>query len=391
MTLSCVSIRFLFHVGVLYVWRSWRSTLALAAMVFAAVAALVFLSALAEGTNDAMINNSVGLFSGHIAGENLPADYDFHQLYRKGVKHVLPRWQKPAWLKNGENRNFVILMGIEPDLEKKAAVLWKKTVAGRFLQPGEAAIYLSEFEANSLHAGVGDKIRVELDGGLPDMALTVCGTYSTGIFSLDQGIAFCPAEFFPKSGGTMSVAIFLEEGIDPEKFLVNNFHPVDGIHFKSWYQFMPDLKQLIDLNYLSMGIVMMLVLFIVSMGIACAFIVFIVKNLREHGIMKAMGMSPLESAILILTQAMVLTVLASVAGTIAGVAAAAGFGSTGIDLTSFTSYNQYFAVSGIIYPRLTFYSLALPPLMGVIFGCLGAVWPMVYVIRSRAAEVLRSI
>jgi ABC-type lipoprotein release transport system permease subunit len=208
---------------------------------------------------------------------------------------------------------------------------------------------------------------------------------------LDQGNAFCPVETFSKAGSLMSVAMFLEEGIDPEKFLVKNSPPFYSIHFKAWSRFMPDLKQLIDLNYLSMGIVMVLVMCVVSMGIACAFMIFIIKNLREHGIMKAMGISPIESAILILTQALMLTIFASAVGVIAGAAVVLGIGKIGIDLTSFTSYNQYFAVSGIIYPRLTFYSLTLPPVMALIFGCFGAVWPMVYILRSRAAEILRSI
>jgi ABC-type antimicrobial peptide transport system permease subunit len=104
-----------------------------------------------------------------------------------------------------------------------------------------------------------------------------------------------------------------------------------------------------------------------------------------------MGISSFESAVLILAQALMLTIFASAAGVIAGAAVVWGIGNIGIDLTSFTSYNQYFAVSGVIYPRLTFYSIAVPPLMALVFGCFGAVWPMVYVVRSRAAEILRSI
>jgi len=40
---------------------------------------------------------------------------------------------------------------------------------------------------------------------------------------------------------------------------------------------MPDLKQLIDLNYISMSIVILLVFGVVSLGIACAFVIVILK------------------------------------------------------------------------------------------------------------------
>jgi ABC-type lipoprotein release transport system permease subunit len=161
--------------------------------------------------------------------------------------------------------------------------------------------------------------------------------------------------------------------------------------FRSWSDFMPDLKQLIDLNFLSMGIVMVLVFGIVSLSISCAFIIYILKNLREHGIMKAMGFLPSEFACLILLQVTLLTVLASLVGTTVGALTSSAMARVGIDLTALTSHNQYFVVSGVIYPRLTAYSLCTPPLLAVIFGMLAAIWPSVFVIREKAADILRSI
>jgi hypothetical protein len=87
----------------------------------------------------------------------------------------------------------------------------------------------------------------------------------------------------------------------------------------------------------------------------------------------------------------ILTLAASLAGDVAGALAAVGFARFGIDLTVFTSHNQYFVVSGIIYPRLTFYSLFWPPVLAMGFGLLAAVWPCVFVIRKKAADILRAV
>lgn len=62
---------------------------------------------------------------------------------------------------------------------------------------------------------------------------------------------------------------------------------------------MPDLTELIDLNRISMGFVMILVLGVVSFGTACAFAIFIISNIREYGIMKAMGVTSKETVALI--------------------------------------------------------------------------------------------
>ena len=382
---------FLCKVGFLFIWRSWRSTLALGVMVFSAVAALVFLSALAVGTNDAMIRNSVRLFSGHITAEDLGQDLGRDELKVDGVDAVLIRKKRSIWLSHQEEMTPAVLLGVNPSEEKQHTALWKKTVRGRYLEPGEAALYVSQAVANKLNVTVGDLVQVGFKPGSTAAEWVVCGIYQTGISYLDNGFAFCPMEVFPGSDFGRGAAVFLSDGTDSDRILAAYRKLSHTSEFRAWTDFMPDLKQLIDLNFVSMGIVMVLVFGIVSLGIACAFVIFILKNLREHGIMKAMGILPTEAVLLIVTQVAVLTLAASLAGDVAGALVVLGFARIGIDLTAFTSHNQYFVVSGIIYPRLTFYSLFWPPVLAMVFGLLAAVWPCVFVIRKKAADILRTI
>ena len=124
-------LTFLCNIAGLMLWRSWRTTAVLSFMVVSAVAALVFLSALAVGTNDAMIRNSTGLFSGHIAGSGIrEADAPLPQL--PGVKQVLVRRQQQALLSANGRLEPVVLMGVDPAQEQATTAYWKKTVAGAF-------------------------------------------------------------------------------------------------------------------------------------------------------------------------------------------------------------------------------------------------------------------
>jgi ABC-type lipoprotein release transport system permease subunit len=382
---------FLCKVGFLFIWRSWRSTLALGVMIFSAVTALVFLSALAVGTNDAMIRNSVRLFSGHITAEDLGPDLSRDELNVDGVDGILIRKKRSIWLSHQDEMTAAVLMGVNPSEERQHTALWKKTVRGRYLEPGEAALYVSQAIASKLNVTVGDLVQIGFKPGSTVAEWVVCGIYQTGISYLDNGLVFCPMEVFPGADFGRSTAVFLADGTDCDRILAT-FRKLSGTsEFRAWSDFMPDLKQLIDLNFVSMGIVMVLVFGIVSLGIACAFVIFILKNLREHGIMKAMGILPTEAVLLIVTQVAVLTLAASLSGDVAGALAVLGFARIGIDLTAFTSHNQYFVVSGIIYPRLTFYSLFWPPVLAMVFGLLAAVWPSVFVIHKKAADILRAI
>lgn len=66
------SLGFWTRTAFLFLLRSGRSTAVLSLMVVTAVSTLIFLSALAVGINDAMVRNSVSLYSGHISGFGLP-------------------------------------------------------------------------------------------------------------------------------------------------------------------------------------------------------------------------------------------------------------------------------------------------------------------------------
>ena len=382
---------FILRLSWLNLLRSWRATVILSFMVISAVAALVFLASLAIGTNDAMIRNSVGLFSGHISGSGIPADTSWNTLKVPGVDNILVRRHQRFLLWTGDSYEPVLLMGVNPLQEKKSTALWKKTISGRYLLPADMGIFLNQETAQRLQIGVGDKVQLGRHPGDVLKTYSVIGIYKTGISPLDQGMAFCPMGAFPSKDSTLTVAIFLHDGVSIGNILRQYRQLLPQVKFRGWPEFMPDLKQLIDLNFVCMALVMILVFVIVSIGISCGFLIFALRNLREHGIMKAMGFMPVDTALLITTQIGLLILFAATIGVFTGITTVAYFSHGGIDLSALTSHNQYFSVSGIIYPRLTTASVFTAPLLAFIFGIGAAFWPAIYIIRKSPAEILRSL
>lgn len=376
----------------MFLSRSARSTVVLSLMVTIAVAVLIFLSALAIGVNDAMIQNSIGLYSGHILGDLLPQSLNPQRLKINGVAGVLKRNLIPGILSNEKFIETINMVAVNPVDELKHTAIWEKTIKGKYIQNGENSIFLSSILAKQLDVQIGSMLQFNSAISNKSVNLIVSGIYKTEIDYLDRGIAFCPFEVLPVKTKTWQAAIFLKKGIDPEQ-VIGKYHQFlpKSLKFKSWKEMMPDLLQLIDLNFVSMSIVMVLVFGVVSLGIACAFVIFIFKNLREYGIMKAMGVTPIEIARLIVIEVIMMNIFASIVGILGGFLAVLIMSRTGIDLTYFTSHNRYFVVSGIIYPRLTFYSLYLPPFLAFFFSMVSAIWPAGLVARKKAADILRSV
>jgi len=78
-----------------------------------------------------------------------------------------------------------------------------------------------------------------------------------------------------------------------------------------------------------------------------------------------------------------MNLLATTLGIIVGVGLSLLVRETGIDLTAFTSQNRYFAVSGVIYPRLTPFAWAVPPVLAFLFSLVASIWPALLVSRRR--------
>jgi len=296
----------------LFLMRSRRSTLVLALMVLSAVSSLTFLSSLAVGINDSMIQNSTNLYSGHISGVNLPTHLKKESLIVDGVAHVLKRGMRPGTLRAKDRVETVNMVFVDPFEEKKSTAIWKNTVYGRYPDNGEQSVFMGHLLMERLNVNSGDTVYFTAGPDSGPYQLTVSGIYKTGIDLLDRDNVFCPVNVIPISLDTWDAAVFLKEGIMPDSVLAVYQNMLKEAHrFKSWEELMPDLRQLIDLNYLSMALVMVLVFGVVSVGISCAFVIFILKNIREYGVMKAMGVTSLETAVLIFVEVLFMSLAAS--------------------------------------------------------------------------------
>lgn len=369
--------------------RAWRSTFVLSSMLVLSVATLVFLSSTAVGVNDAMVRSSTSLYLGHVSAEAIPAAIGPKELSVPGVRAVLKRVHNPGILSLAGKAEPVSMIEVDPASEREHTVLWRKAVKGAYIE-GTNAVFLGSPVAASIGAAPGDRV-VFTGAAAASVELEVAGVFTTGVQSLDRGAAFVAAGTLGAASGPWNAAVILDNGEDPEAAAAKLRQlGMEGARFNPWQEIMPDLKELIDLNYVSMAVVMVLVFGVVAVGISGAFSIYILKGLREYGVMRAMGASTAELTLLIALKVTLVNLFSSAAGLFLGVVLAAAAAGQGIDLSAYTSHNQYFSASSVIYPRLTYYSVCLPPALSLGFGLAAAAWPASIVARRSAAEILRA-
>jgi ABC-type lipoprotein release transport system permease subunit len=223
--------------------------------------------------------------------------------------------------------------------------------------------------------------------------LKVCGIYATGIAHFDRGMAYIPmdAVLEEPTDAVVEFALFYARGssLEAERARLAPLLPA-GARLDTWQTLMPDLVQLIEMNAVSMGIILVLVYGLVGFGISNTFVLTIVERYREFGILKAMGLRPGELEALVFLESFAICLAATALGLAIGWLLTDLLGITGIDLTRWTSHNRYFLVTGVVHPRITISGLIQPAGIALAVSLLAAYLPTRICRRRSTADLLRT-
>jgi ABC-type lipoprotein release transport system permease subunit len=382
--------------------RHRRKSLATGGFILVGTAILVVLVGITAGINDAMVTNSVRLHTGQIFIE-LPVqeggDMDALTASLKGEgrpQTLLRRTRFSALLRSPQGAAPATLYGVAPDPEATNTAIVNRITTGRYPVADQGEILLGDELAETLGAGPGTGLELWSAAGRSLGHLKVCGIYATGIAHFDRNVAYLPTgsiDPLPAEAVT-EFSLFYARGsavdvdIDRDHDRLKDLLPAEA-RLATWQTLMPDLVQLIEMNEVSMGIILVLVYGLVGFGISNTFVLTIVERYREFGILKAMGLRPGELEVLVFLESFLVCLAATALGLTAGWLLTELLGVTGIDLTRWTSHNRYFLVTGVVHPRTTPAGLVWPAGVALAVSLLAAYLPTRICRRRSTADLLR--
>lgn len=378
--------------------RGMRTAITLAAIALG-VGALTFLGSMMVGVNDAMVSNSISLWTGNLlVRADDPSALIDHWRDRKNlppqISVVLPRLIVPAILATTKGSAPVRLVGVLPGRERSVSAISHRLEKGHYLpdSSARAEILVGSRVAEALGVSPGDSLKIQpIRGQSHDLG--VCGIFRTGLDQFDEGVAHVHLETLKALNlGTFKgeVALFLLKGISSQagEALIAPLLS-RGETVAPWEEILPELDQLLRLNLVSMSIVIILVVVMMAAGVSNTILVTVMDRYRAFGVLKALGVTPGEIVRLILIETALMCLVAGSTGLCLGSIATLIFGQMGIDLGRWTSENPHFLLSGIIYPRLT-WEMAMIPAMAVLsVGTVSSLWPAAIAARRRARDVMR--
>jgi ABC-type lipoprotein release transport system permease subunit len=388
-----------------------------AATVFA-VALLVMASALSTGMWDKIIDDTVGMASGHVTltGPNYLEDRTLEQFTyldaklqarleeNPAVAGFAPRVNAFGLLSQGDVTRGVMVMGLDPRREKTVSTLPNRIRSGRFLETdGSNEIVLGERLAQVLGVGVGDELLLYSVAYSLESAydlFRVVGLMGLPNSDLDRGLALitlADAQAFfvygdrlseiairaQDAGASSNLAEELGLSLDPKRA---EAHP--------WQEVMPDLAQSVVLDKAGMYGMIGILVVVVSFGIFNTILMAVLERKREFGVVLALGLRPRAIFRIVYIESILLAGVGLVLGLLVAIPLALYLQTHPISLANNEEMVAAFEVVGA-EPLLSAKLVASNPLFSgltiLVVALVAALYPALRASRGKPVDVLRSI
>jgi ABC-type lipoprotein release transport system permease subunit len=362
----------LVKIGWRNLWRNPRGTLLTALALGLGLTLLLISLGLLDGSHEQMIREGVRFGTGHVVIQAqgyqdtgsqdllLPAravSTTEEFLHTEAMKHVLrgvsPRLLASGLLSSAANADGVSIMGVIPHEERAVSLIPQRIVEGTYLNDDkQSGVVIGTELARKLEVKIGAKVVLmtqavqqpgaeatdAVGGGMQSTLLRVSGIFRTGIQAIDAHVIHLPLPvaqtLLGVPGRVTQVAILLEREGDALMVATGLRKQLAGapVEVLPWRESMPTLVQIFWLNSAFNYVMNGVVLAMVGLGILNTILMRVLERRYEFGLCTALGLRPLQLAVMIIGESLALTAISLALGLVLGLSVHYFFATHGLDM-----------------------------------------------------------
>ena len=400
------------------VWRNPRRTgLTVAATAFA-VFLVIAATALSVGMWDKIIDDSVGMASGHVTltGPGYLEERTLEQFTYlddalvarlsadPGVAGFAPRLNAFGLLSEADATRGVMLLGVDPLREASVSTLPERVRSGRFLEAGrEWEIVLGKRLAQVLGVGVGDAVLVYSVAYSLESAyeiFRVVGTLGLPDPALERGVALISLDdaqrFFVYGDRVSEVAIRARDASEAVELAGALGASLDAerVEAHPWQEVMPDLAQSVVLDQAGMYMMLAILVLVVAFGIFNTILMAVLERKREFGVVLALGLPPRSIFRVVYLESIFLAGVGLLVGLMLAIPVVLYLQANPIPLGDGEEIAAAFEMLGaepVITAKLQASNPVFSSLMILVVALLAALYPALRASRGKPVDVLRSL
>ena len=402
-----MGVLLLVKIGWRNLWRNPRGTLLTALALGLGLTLLLISLGLLDGSHEQMVGNGVRFGTGHVVIQAqgyqdtnsqellLPArvvattgEFLQTEAMKPVVRGVSPRLLASGLLSSAANASGVSMMGVIPKEERAVSLIPQRIVEGNYLSDDQSSgVVIGADLARQLAVKIGGKVVLMTqavqprdteatdtgEGEMQSTLLRVTGIFRTGVQAIDAHIIQLP---LPEAQALLGVpdqvtqvAVLLERESDSLMVARELRKQLTGVPVEilPWRESMPALAQLFVLdeafNYVMNGVVLAMV----GLGILNTILMRVLERRYEFGLCSALGLRPVQLAVMIIGESLALTAISLALGLVLGLSVQHYFATAGLDLRWFfpSSLPTALVFDPIIYSRLSLTRIASS--VGIVF------------------------
>ncbi len=394
-------------------WRNPRRTLITITALALNTAVLILTFALVEGYVRGAVASATTLVVGE-AQVHAKGYLEDHSLYKTienpdaivkaandhGIDSV-ERVYGYGLVSVGNKSAGAMYWGVDPRREESTFNLASHMLEGTFLGGDQqVGIVLGRKLARSLNASIGDEIIAVVqaaDGSLGNEIYHVAGILKSAGEAIDRSAAILYdadfRELFVMPEGMHEIALNSHGRIQPEQFTAKIGASLGNAELKTWRELLPAFSDLLNMS--SSGTVIVSIIFYLAagLGIMNTMLMATYDRIREFGILKALGATPNHIIANVLTEAFLMSFVATVFGLILGAAGSYYFEIVGINTAKFAGETSFAGVAfdPIWRAALTSASLYQPVIAMWIICILASLYPATVAARLEPVKAMNHV
>ncbi|HQO77827.1 MAG TPA: ABC transporter permease [Thermodesulfobacteriota bacterium] len=393
------------------IWRNPRRTFVITIAIVIGTWSMIMGSGFVRGMVEQMVTNAIATLTGHIQvhAQGFRSDPAVHcsmpqEEVTRLMKAFLPAescWAKRARVNavasNARHSRGVTLVGIDPAAEAEVSFIGKAVTQGRYLESEDPyGILIGNALMNTLETRLGHKLVLmseDTNNDVASRAFRIVGVFQAGLEATERQYVFVtlPAaqEMLHLDDRLSEVAIMLADPgmVDETASALARKLPA-SYEVATWQKLLPIMTAYLKLMDSWIFIWYLVIFIAMGFGIVNTMLMAVFERIREFGLLKALGMKPWWIVRGVLTESVLLLILGSAVGNVAGLLTTMILSTTGIDLSGLAAGAEYAGLPRIIYPSVRWPDIVLANVLILILGLGISLYPAARAARSKPVEAL---
>ncbi len=381
-------------------WRNPRRTGLILMAVVIGVWLMVFVSAYSRGLLVEMVHNSINTLTGHIqihARGYLDDPSPRHSFaitdaVRTALDRDLPagsRWAPRVRLDTvvttARHAGGVTLVGVDYARERGVSFVPDIIPPAEFPGPGDPdGIVVGQALLKRFKTRVGHKLILTAraaNGQVVSRAFRICGVYRSQFEATEKQYAFCRLDtarrFFGLGNAVSEIAVMLPNmnAADSVSAALRARLGGQALTVNDWMDLLPTIRAYIEIWNVYLYVWDLIVFIAMAFGLINTLLMAVYERMREFGLVRALGMTPRQVLRGVLVEAAVLLFCGLAAANLLAWATVAYFAHHGINMGAFASGAEYFGISPVIRPMLSWPDVLTANFMTLVLGLVVSLYP----------------